>query len=136
MTNNLIAAYQNTHYKVLDANKDFELKVNQKSAALHNLYQKHGMNSATFISAYNPYSQINSPELNAKAHTGLCEILSATSYINYQGLGIDPTGKWEYEKSLLLIGISFGDACQLGVDFQQNAILFADGQAIPRLVLL
>jgi len=53
---------------VLDANKDFVLRVNQKSAALNNLNQKNGMNSAT-------------------------------SYINYQGLGIDPTGNGSLRKA-------------------------------------
>jgi len=136
MTNLLIAAYQNTHYVVHDANGDFVLKVNQRSLALNNLYQKHGVNSAAFISAYNPYSQITSAESNAKAHAELCKILSNTSYIIYQGLGVDPTQKWESEKSLLLMGISLSKACQLGVDVKQNAILFADEIAIPRLILL
>jgi len=134
MPTDLITAYQNTNYIVQDAAESFTLKVNSRSKELNNLYQKNNKNTAAFISAFNPYSQVTSVEQNIQAHTKLSKRTTAKYYTVYQGYGVDPTGEWTPEKSLLLLGISFLDACQLGIYFQQNAILFADKKAIPRLI--
>jgi len=133
---NLIKAYQNTHYIVHDGPKDFVLRVSINSLELKFLYEKHNAKTAAYISAFNPYSQITSPELNTQAHTQLKTICTNRNYIIYEGDGTDSSGLWKPEKSLLLLGLSFSEACQLGTDFQQNAILFAGNDPTPRLILL
>ena len=136
MSKDLISAYQNTDYIVQCRSETFLLKINLVSKELNSLYQKHNEKPAAFITAFNPRSQIVSSESNTQAHAILCDISTFNNYTNYDGFGTDPTGEWEPEQSLLLIGVSFSDACQLGVDFQQNAILFAADIPIPRLILL
>mgnify|MGYP000588969029 CR=1 FL=1 len=134
--NNLIKAYQNTHYIVHDGPKDFVLRVSINSLELKALYANHNAKMAAYISAFNPYSQITSPELNTQAHTELKTICTNRNYIIYEGDGTDPCNLWKPEKSLLLVGISFSEACDLGMYFQQNAILFAGETPTPRLILL
>lgn len=134
--NNLIKAYQDTHYIVHDAPKDFTLRVNINSLELKALYAKHNAKTATYISAFNPFSQITPLELNIQAHTKLKSICINKNYTIYDGDGTDPSGIWKPEKSLLLLGISFSEACELGLYFQQNAILFAAEIPTPRLIFL
>jgi len=53
-----------------------------------------------------------------------------------QGEGKHPSGEWEGEQSLLLLGISLDDAKALGLEWEQNAIVWSDADGIPQLILL
>ena len=53
-----------------------------------------------------------------------------------RGRGIDPKGEWPDEASLLILGISFKDACALAAELGQNALLWNGADANPRLILL
>ncbi|WP_443025861.1 DUF3293 domain-containing protein [Sphingomonas sp. RB1R13] len=52
------------------------------------------------------------------------------------GIGCDPNGRWAGEPSFLVLGIVFDQAKALGDQYQQNAILWASEDAVPRLVTL
>jgi hypothetical protein len=40
------------------------------------------------------------------------------------GEGVDPSGKWPAEPSILVLGIKLDEALSIGHRYQQNAILF------------
>lgn len=88
------------------------------------------------ISAYNPCSQLQSNEDNLAAHESLKHYLSRHSYPMLESLNIDPTGIWPTEKSFFVPGLDLDTAKSLGRRFNQNAIVWIDGDAIPRLILL
>jgi hypothetical protein len=52
------------------------------------------------------------------------------------GFGQDPAGQWDGEDSFLVLGISLEAAKKLGSQFEQNAIVWADSNAVPKLFLL
>ena len=54
----------------------------------------------------------------------------------FEGEALDPNGVWPAEPSVLALGIALATARDLGIRFRQNAILFADDDAVPRLVWL
>ncbi len=73
---------------------------------------------------------------NQAAMAGLYEQLSRQSLFIYRGESIDPSGKWPAEESFLALGIDLLVAKSIGRKFGQNAIVWMDSAAIPRLVLL
>jgi hypothetical protein len=52
------------------------------------------------------------------------------------GEGCDITDTWPGERSFLVLGLDLETSMLLGRDFGQNALVWADEDAIPRLILL
>ena len=92
--------------------------------------------SAAVISAYNPYSQQQDDQQNRKAHEAFRDFLDHHSYMFIEGMNIDPAGQWPIEKSFCILGIKQTLAQALGRRFRQNAIVWMNIEAIPRLILL
>lgn len=57
----LIKAYGDTDYFVLDA-PGFTLRVGRMSPELQDLYERHKVRSAAFLTAWNPYSQLHAAD--------------------------------------------------------------------------
>ena len=131
----LIEAYNLTNYYVL-ATQKFTLKVGQKSEDLIALYKKLGVNTATFITAFNPYSQTLNFEENKRRNEVLKIELEDIAWAVVEGYGQDPEGLWEKEDSFLAFGITKEEAIKLGNKFEQNAILWCDADFTPQLILL
>ena len=53
-----------------------------------------------------------------------------------QGVGRDKVGSWPSEKSVLILGVKIEEAKMIGVDCRQNAIVWSDAEANPKLILL
>lgn len=53
-----------------------------------------------------------------------------------ESLNVDPSGKWPPEKSFFVPGLDLNTARSIGQQFNQNAIVWIDSEAIPRLILL
>lgn len=52
------------------------------------------------------------------------------------GFGQDPEGKWSREESFLVLSIGVEAAKKLGNQFEQNAIVWVDSNAILKLIFL
>jgi hypothetical protein len=131
----LIAAYNATRYRVF-ADETFDLRIGQKSNQLSSLYQKHDCLSALLITAWNPYSAVTSEGDNRAAQDRLESKLLAGSVPFITAIGQDAKLKWPGEESVLALGLSLDAAKSLGIEFLQNAILWSDQDAIPKLVML
>ena len=53
-----------------------------------------------------------------------------------KALGVDTAGEWPGEESVFVPGLDLERAKSLGVEFGQNAIVWAGPDAVPQLVLL
>jgi hypothetical protein len=146
IANNLIAAYRSACYRI-DAQVDpgkgvtsgaIILRIDQYSEPLSQLFSTSGHRSATFITAFNPFGQIQNPEVNQEACASLfrrlCRLVGPGRII--KGEGLDPSGKWPAEKSFLALGLDLETSSALGREFGQNAIVWAGVDAVPRLILL
>ena len=131
----LIAAYKGANYCSGQGDSEFCLFIGVYSEQLSQMYAKTGSNSAVFITAYNPYSQIQSKEINETAHKSLLTDLAVSSIYWVEGMGHDTNSDW-WEASVLALGVSLELGSQLGTKYGQNAIVWACADAIPKLVLL
>lgn len=142
----LVAAYRSTEYRVgppaglgKGSSGEFILRIDQYSKPLSRLFTALGHQCAVFITACNPFSLPQSPEVNLAACARLRdELICHTSHpgLIIEGEGRDPSKAWAGEKSFLALGLNLEISRILGRDFGQNAVVWAGADAIPRLILL
>lgn len=135
----LIYAYRSAHYRADGGHETMTLHVDQYSEPLARLLAVSGYRCAAFITACNPFGAAESHEVNMKACLHLRKSLDryvADQRQIIEGEGIDPSGGWQAEKSFLVLGLDLETTKALGKEFGQNAVVWSDGEAIPRLVLL
>ena len=130
--NSLIEAYKNTKYIVFEPTLIIEIgKLNQE---IDDIIIKHNSNAWAFITAYNPYSRVLTEEENKVLHNKLKELTE--KYVTFEGHGVGQDPTWEPELSLFIIGISKGDASEIGKEFEQNAIVYGEVNNPPELLIL
>jgi hypothetical protein len=131
----VIAAYRAAEYRVR-AEPAFVLRVDEPSPALAALHAAHAVGCSAFLTAWNPRGTPAPAAENTAAAARLEAALRERGLALVAGRGIDPAGEWGGEESVLALGLGRSEACAVGREFGQNAILWAAGDAVPRLVLL
>jgi len=114
----------------------FVLRIGVRNTKLAALFEQYRVASAAFITAYNPFGELVSEASNRAAQNRLLSHLSQLRLFTLPGIGKDPSGSWPGEPSFLVLGASMATACDVGKKFSQNAIVWADGDAVPTLLLL
>jgi hypothetical protein len=132
---NLLKAYRETHYKVF-AVPPFVLQIEQASEALAELYRQRKVSNCAFITAWNPFSQRIDAAENVKRNSELKLELARRDLHFINGIGQHPSNLWPGEPSYLILGIGLDESKALGIKLEQNAIVWAGADAVPRLVLL
>lgn len=130
-----LSAYRETEFRVL-GEAPFTLIVDQPCPALASSLLAQRVDCAAFITAANPHSRQCTDAENREALALLAAELDRRSLRYAPGLGIHPSGNWPGEESLLVYGLALEAAKALGATCQQNAIVWAGADAVPRLVLL
>jgi Protein of unknown function (DUF3293) len=130
-----IEAYLSTEYRIW-GERPLALRIGQRNADLAELYKRFVAESAGVITAWNPYSEQKSNEENLAAQAHLIVELDRRHLQHLPGHGADPTGNWPAEDSRLVLGIDLETATSLGEQFQQNGIVWATSDAVPKLILL
>jgi hypothetical protein len=131
----LIQAYRATDYLVLGQER-FSLRIGRYSRELANLYRLYSVDSAQYLTAWNPWSQRASDVENKLAHAALVAEVEKRSLVYLPGEGIDMSGVWPGEISLLILGGSLEAGKALGRQYHQNAFVWASADATLQLVLL
>ena len=131
----LISAYEVTNFHV-KADPAFTLNIGRLSEELKALFKQNNVTNAAFITAWNPYSKSLSDEENQSRNDKLKNELNIRSLRFMDGFGQDPLGQWSGEDSFLVLGIDLEASKTLGIQFEQNAIVWSDSDAIPKLILL
>jgi hypothetical protein len=135
LNQDLISAYEVTNFHV-KAEPAFTLNVGKGSEELKTLFKQNNVTNAAFITAWNPYSKSLSDEENQARNDQLKNELFIRSLKFVNGFGQDPLGQWSGEDSFLVFGIDLEASKALGIQFEQNAIVWSDIDAIPQLILL
>jgi hypothetical protein len=130
-----IQAYLETHYRVF-GDTPTTLKVDEANPVLAVLHEANAVQSSAFITACNPFSQTSDDASNAARQQTLRSELKARELTFIEGIGQHPSNNWPGEASFLVLGLSLDAAKALGAQHGQNAIIWADTDATPRLVLL
>lgn len=110
----LIQAYAQTRYRVLGvlpsvaSSGAFAVQVGQASFELHRLAQHYELGTASYITAWNPYSRQPLPSRaeNRAANQRLCHDLQALSLPYFFAMGLDPKREWLGEPGFLVLGLS------------------------------
>lgn len=132
----LIQCYVTAHYQARIDSGTLTLLIGQHNELLSKLMKEYGTQCALYITAYNPHSQPQDRETNLTASKQLFVLLSTLSSHIFTGKSSDPAGKWPVEPSFLALGIDLVASKALGRQFAQNAIVWIDFDAIPKLILL
>jgi hypothetical protein len=132
----LIAAYRATHYCVTGAYPPFLMRADVHSPDLADCHRTHSVQCSAFLTAWNPLSLPTAHDENVAALTRLEALLRERGFPLIAGLGVDPTGQWEGEESLLALGLELEPATALAREFHQNGLLWAGADTVPKLILL
>jgi hypothetical protein len=129
----LLAAYLQTEYWV-HGEPAFLLQIDQTSEALKALYREFHVQSAAFITAYNPWSKTLSEAENRARQSQLETSMAGLGFPILPGIGQDPSGEWPGEVSCLVLGIDQETALRVGREYEQNAIVWCGTDTCPTLV--
>lgn len=132
----IMAAYAATSFEAATPAGLLRLRIGESSDALARLYRDTHTDRAAFLTAFNPGSIRQTDDWNAAAQSKLIHELTARGFVWFKGVGRDPSDQWPAEMSALVLGISAKDACALGDQFGQAAIVWAGADATPQLVPL
>ena len=132
----LLAAYQRTDYVIFEDDAETVVHIGQADAAIDGLLHRHGAESGTIITAWNPESVILSDAENAARETELWNWIGAQRLFALAAEGRDPTGAWQPEQSCLIFDIARDAVAALGRRYGQNAIVHLRSGAAPELELL
>lgn len=127
----LLQAYLETGYIVSD-DPPLLLTIGEPSDDARILLASFGVQTAAFITAWNPGSQLLSEEENEERQLRLLDEIEKRR-LNYL-LGSGERADWR-EYSYFVLGIAHEDADQLARQFQQNAYVWLDEKGIPELVV-
>jgi hypothetical protein len=111
------------------------LRVDRRSPELLDLYRRLGVSSAACITACNPLSRKLRDADNRRRMRALERAVTELRCRVLPTLGQDPRGHWPDEPGLLVLGANPDDIAKLGHRFEQNAVLIARRDAVPRLIV-
>jgi hypothetical protein len=129
-----LAAYMATHF-IVSTKPPITLLIGDYSSLLASMLGASSAGAA-FITAYNPRGVLLSDAENTERHRMLIAHLTEQGYEFLEGEGVDPNGEWPGETSVLVLDIDRASAERLGASYDQNAIVWIDTDAIPRLLVL
>jgi len=145
MTNvDLEAAYRTTDYVVEAVSgqvvgggeHSLVLRVDIASQGLRALHRRYGVDCSCFITACNPFSQPLDEQTNLRRQEALAAELRRRSLAFLPGAGRHSSNDWPPEPSFLVLGLALEASKNLGRHYEQNAIVWAGADVVPRLITL
>ena len=131
-----IKAYLATHYRIEYDGQPIVLTVGNHSAPLAALFADRRVVCGAFITAFNPRGTLQADAANDLAHDHLADALANHVVEIIEGADSDDSSDWPAESSWFAPGLSLDAARAIGIRFDQDAIVWADHDAVPQLVLL
>jgi hypothetical protein len=126
----LIRAYKETSFNVYEP--IITIKVGEKNDRLDVLLSSYNIVDWSYITAWNPYSEVTSLKINEQRNNELKADLNKYYIFEGEGVGADP--QWIPEKSYLVLGITKEDAIEFGRKYCQNAIVVGTLHSVAELV--
>lgn len=133
MRQELETAYLETRYHAF-ASPPFSMQVGKRCPALARWQTGLGVVCSAFITACNPGSQLLPEPANARRQARLGQWLEREGWSFVTGLGEHPDNDWPAEASFLVAGMGREEALALAARFDQNAIVWSAGDAVPVLL--
>jgi len=112
------------------------LQIGIANVQLQDCYSTCQVQCAAYITAWNPYSEATDLDQNRRLQSLLAVELKTMNLHFFEGIGQHSSGTWPGEESFLVLGLKLNEAISLGNKYRQNAIVWCDRDAIPKLILL
>jgi len=120
----LVKAYRKTAYCSFIDGQTLELEVGKVCNNLAILLKERNVSTASFLTACNPFSKLLTLAENMKLQSQLIDDVKNLGLDYFDGEGRDPDGKWQPEKSILVLGISQQQSEILVDRYSQNAFVW------------
>lgn len=124
----LIRAYLEAHYIVLDEGREIRLHVGTVNLELERLMSNKNVHTASVLTAYNPYSEVKTKQENELAQMQLRQRLEELGIATLEAVGRDAMERWEPEPSVLALDLTLKEAETLADEFGQNAFIWIPKQ--------
>lgn len=131
-----VRAYLATSYRICQQGQEIVLTIGQRSEALREVFARHGAARGALITAYNPLGAMQHDRLNDAAHAQLAARLKELGVEVIEGWSGDEGSNWPAEPSYFALGLDLERAKAVGKLFVQDAIVWVEADAVPRLILL
>ena len=132
-TTELEQAYRATTYRVFLPGGPFELRIDAPHAGLARWLAENGYAHFAVLTAWNHESRRDTPARNAERQAALeCDLLEG-NYEPYSAENVPDAGEGWQEESCFVPDLEALDACALGEDYGQNAVLCGGADGVPRL---
>jgi hypothetical protein len=119
----LRAAYRATDYRVWDGERWLVVRLGQASAQIDALLTRLDARSGSFVTAWNPCSEITPPATNAAAAAKLCAEILARGWRALPHLGVGDDPAWAPEEGWFVLDLDEAAAKSLAETHGQNAIV-------------
>ena len=119
----LIRAYREAHYILLDGHNEIRLQVGTINPELATLMINRNAHTACVLTAYNPFSEIKNKDENELAQIELRQRLQEKGITILEAVGRDAKEQWEPEPSVLVLDLTLNEAENLADAFGQNAFI-------------
>ena len=100
-----------------------EIRLGASSGSLDAILRRERTDTWAFVTAYNPGSRITPEDQNQRAHQELRAVVRTRGWVFFEGRGASADGNWPPEVSLLVLGVTADEACKLGRQFKQLAVV-------------
>jgi len=135
MDKELLDNYKNTDYWFAVGEKTITLTIGQKNNAFDRLCERTGHTTGTFITAFNPQSQLLTKSENERRNKQLATHLEQIADVCcFSGEGQDREKQWPPEASFMVLGLSQKTAIDLAQEYQQNALVWIEYQQAAVLI--
>jgi hypothetical protein len=128
ISSELIRAYCEAHYIVLDEGREIHLQVGTVNLELARLMSNKNAHTASVLTAYNPYSEVKTKQENELAQTRLRQRLKEMGIATLDAIGRDAKEQWEPETSVLALDLTLKEAETLADEYGQNAFIWIPKQ--------
>ena len=130
----MLAAYRATDYQVWDDGRWLSVRLGRAAPAVERLLHRLGARTGAFVTAWNPRSHPTAPAENAAAATALAAEIATRGLraLPHRGVGDDPV--WPAEEGWFILDLDEAAARALAEAHGQNAIVWIEPGAAPRLV--
>lgn len=129
----LEAPYLATCYRVYLPTATEDVRIGEPAPAVDAWLAEHEAQAAAILTACNPGSRLLGTAANRRLQAALLHLLHAMPHPMLPGCNIAEAGGWPDEHSLIVAGLSRGEARRLAARFGQNALVWLGREAPARL---
>jgi hypothetical protein len=130
----ILKAFQDAHYKVFAPGDHFTAHLGQHCDAMARLMARHGKDTVSILTAFNPDAKTGNIRENQRAQQSLLDEIRKLDAPCVPGQNQAANGDGPSEPTWVVLGLDREQGTMLARQFRQLAFVFSDECARPQLV--